>query len=199
MGIKDVISWHILPGRRYEGVFDKVKRIDFLPDDYKGVVFVDRPIPIGYGQTNSQPTTVAFMLEILQPQAGDRVLDVGSGSGWTTALLAEIVGEKGEVFGVELVPELVEFGTKNLEKYQFKHAQILQADKKVFGLSDEGPFDKILVSASAKKLPNELVDQLKVGGRLVIPIKNSIWRIDKLAKGNLDKEEYPGFVFVPLR
>lgn len=199
MDVTKLISWDILPGRSFEEAFKVVKRGDFLSSKYKDEDIGDHPVPIGYGQTNSQPTTVAFMLELLQPGVGDRVLDVGSGSGWTTALLAEIVGDKGKVFGVELIPELVEFGQKNLTKYNFGQAQILQAEKGVLGLPKKGPFDKILVSAAARKLPEELVEQLKIGGRIVIPIKNSVWRIDKVSEKELDEEEFPGFMFVPLK
>ena len=199
MNMKDVISWHILPSKTFEEVFDRVDRSDFLPLNRKDDQFGDYPIPIGYGQTNSQPTTVAFMLELLQPKEGDRVLDVGSGSGWTTALLAEIVGEKSKVFGTEIVPELTKLGQENLSKYEFKQATIHQADEDVLGLPSEAPFDKILVSAASKTMPDELLDQLKVGGRLVIPIKSSIWRVDKISEEKFEKEEYPGFAFVPLK
>jgi protein-L-isoaspartate(D-aspartate) O-methyltransferase len=197
--MKEVISWHILPSKTFEDIFDRVDRADFLHSKQKDDKLGDYPIPIGYGQTNSQPTTVAFMLELLQPRAGDRVLDIGSGSGWTTALLAEIVGEKGKVFGVEIVPELTKFGQENLSKYDFKQATIHQADKNTLGFPSEAPFDKILVSAAAKELPEEFIDQLKVGGRLVVPIKNSVWRIDKTSEKSYEEEEFPGFAFVPLK
>lgn len=137
------------------------------------------------------------MLELLNPKEGGKILDVGSGSGWTTALLAEIVGPKGHVYGVEKIPELVQFGRGNLDKYKFENAEIFQSGK-TLGLPNHAPFDKILVSASTGGLPQELVDQLGVGGIMVIPIKNSIWQIKKISEAKLQKKEYPGFVFVPL-
>ena len=177
--------------------FKKIDRKDFMAVGYEDLAYVDEALPIGYGQTISQPLTVAFMLELLEPQAGEKILDVGSGSGWTTALLAEIVGETGKVFGVEKIPELVEFGRKNLTKYKFGNIEIRLAGEKL-GLQDESPFDKILVSAAGEGLPQELVDQLATHGRMVIPIKNSIWKIDKISEEEIKKEEYFGFSFVPL-
>ena len=90
--------------------FREVKRVDFLPKEIKDLAELNEALSIGYGQTISQPLVVAFMLELLQPQPGDKILDVGSGSGWTTALLAQIVGQKGKVIAIDIIPELVEFG-----------------------------------------------------------------------------------------
>ena len=102
--------------------FEKVDRKDFVPEELKDKAYLNTPLPIGYGQTISQPLTVAFMLELLQPQAGDKVLEIGSGSGWQTALLAHMVSGgngRGKVIAVELIPELMAFGRKNVAKYGF--------------------------------------------------------------------------------
>lgn len=183
--------------------FKKTDRADFVLSDFKKEAYRDYPLPIGYNVTISQPTTVAFMLELLEPKKGDKILDIGSGSGWTTELLSQIVGKKGKVFGVEIIPELVEFGRKNLSKYNkknvfYKNAEIILAKKDILGFSEKAPFDKILVSAMAKKLPKELVNQLSISGILVIPIKNSIWRIDKISENEIKEKEFYGFNFVPL-
>jgi len=199
----------VLKTPRIIEAFQKIDRKYFVNKDNLLRAYQDHPISIGYGATISQPTTVAIILELLNPQEGEKILDIGSGSAWSTALLAYIVGQEGKVWGVEIVPELVELGRENLKKYNFsalgesasggENIKILSADKNIVGLPQKAPFDKILVSASAGQLPQELIDQLKSGGRLVIPIKNSIWKIDKKINGKIEKEEFLGFVFVPLQ
>ena len=183
--------------------FKKIKRADFLPEDMKDLAEFNEALPIGFGQTISQPLVVAFMLEQLQPQPGDKILDVGSGSGWTTALLAEIVDSKGKVIAIEVVPELMEFGKKNVEKYNFIKKGLVEficADGSK-GYKKAALFDKILVSAAASEISPAWKEQLKVGGRIVTPIGSSIWLFIKKAekKGFVFEEiEYPGFTFVPL-
>ncbi len=178
--------------------FKKVDRKDFVLPKFYEEAYNDYPLPIGFNQTISQPTTVAFMLELLEPKKGDKVLDVGSGSGYTTALLAHAVDSFGKVYGVEIVPGLVKFGRQNLQKYNLKNAQILQAQKDIFGLPDKAPFDKILVSASAEEVPKELINQLDFEGTMVIPVGHSIYKIYKDSEGKLSTQEYYGFTFVPL-
>jgi protein-L-isoaspartate(D-aspartate) O-methyltransferase len=177
--------------------FKEIDRKDFVREEFLSFAYEDGPLPIGGGQTISQPFTIAFMLELLNPQKDERVLDVGSGSGYTTALLSHLVGSAGKVVGVEIIPELVAFGKNNLSKYNFTNAEIRQAGD-TLGIPEEAPYDKILVSASAEKIPEALVDQLKIGGVMVASIGNDIWRIEKEADGNLDIEKHPGFAFVPL-
>ena len=158
---------------------------------------MDSPLPIGYGQTNSQPSTVRRMLTWLDARAGDKVLDVGSGSGWTAALLCHIVGPAGHVFAVEKVPELVEFGRRNNEKYSTKNVKFFRAGKS-YGLPEHAPFDRILVSASAHELPRELLGHLKAKGKLVVPVQNDILEITKNSGTDYNIKTHPGFVFVPL-
>ncbi len=187
--------------------FKKIKRIDFLPEDMKNLAEENGALPIGYGQTISQPLVVAFMLELLEPKEGEKILDIGSGSGWTTALLAEIVGQKGKVIAIELISELKEFGEKNVEKYNFIGKGIVEficADGSK-GYKKEAPFDKILTSATALKIYQPWKEQLKTGGRIVTPIGNSIWLFVKKSaphqdpgEGEFQEKEFPGFVFVPL-
>lgn len=180
--------------------FRRIKRIDFLPEDLKDLAELNEALPIGSGQTISQPLVVAFLLEWLEPKEGDKILDVGSGSGWTTALLSEIVGEKGKVIAVELVSELKEFGERNVSKYNFVKkgiAEFICADGSK-GYEKEAPYDKILASASAGELPEAWKKQLKVGGRIVVPIENSIWLFVKKSETEFEKTERAGFVFVPL-
>jgi protein-L-isoaspartate(D-aspartate) O-methyltransferase len=179
-----------------EDAFAKVDRANFVPDHLNNQVFIDAPLPIGFGQTISQPTTVKMMLEWLEPQPGDKVLDVGSGSGWTAALLAHLVGPKGNVYALELIPELVEFGRQNAQRAGVANAKFFQAGKN-FGQPKYAPYDGILVSAAARKVPQELIDQLADGGKMVIPVNNDILEIEK-DNGQTSTKKHPGFVFVPL-
>ncbi len=190
--------------------FRSVGRKDFLPheksddpleDELRFMAEIDAPLPIGFGQTISQPYTVAFMLEQLQPQKGDKVLDVGTGSGWQAALLAHMVGPKGRVVTVERIPELAQSAKKNIEKYGFKNVHYIVGDGNL-GYPKEAPYDRIVVAAAAHdKIPKKLVDQLARGGKLLIPIggvRQSLFFITKTDKGKILKEEFPGFQFVPL-
>ena len=190
----------VLKSEEIINAFLKIDRIDFIRDENKFEAYADYPLPIGYGQTISQPWTVAFMLELLQPQEENKVLDVGFGSGWTTCLLAEIVGEKGRVYGIEIIPEIFDFGKKNIEKYNFIKKKIVEIKR---GDGSEGwkeyaPFDRILVSASADEIPQNLIDQLNLNGILVIPDKTGINQIIKKENGQIEKYHYYGFSFVPL-
>lgn len=177
--------------------FDRFSRVDFLPSATKALAEVDMALEIGFGQTNSQPTTVRWMLEKLDARDGEKVLDVGSGSGWTTALLSNIVGSKGMVYAVERIPQLVEMGEKNCRDAGVENAKFFQSGK-VLGLPDKAPFNRILVSAAADEIPTDLIDQLKVGGRLVMPVRNSVVVIDKTSNRIYSCVEYPGYIFVPL-
>jgi protein-L-isoaspartate(D-aspartate) O-methyltransferase len=137
------------------------------------------------------------MLELLDVKEGNKILDVGSGSGWTTALLAFLAGKKSEVIGVERVKELVEFGQKNLQKYNFSHAKIIEAQKGKFGIPQK-KFDRILVSAAYHEIPKDLLDQLEINGIMVVPVASSIFKVEKISEKEIRKEEFVGFTFVPL-
>jgi protein-L-isoaspartate(D-aspartate) O-methyltransferase len=181
--------------------FREIKRKDFLPENLKKFSSLNEALSIGFGQTISQPLVVAFMLEKLQPKQGEKVLDIGSGSGYTTALLANIVGNRGRVVSVELIQKLKDFQEKNLLKYNFikkGRIKLICADGSK-GYKKEAPFDKILVSASVKKeIPKAWKDQLKAGGRIVSSVRQSIWVLEKQSNKEFKKNEYHGFVFVPL-
>ncbi len=198
--IRDLVYQGYLKTDRIIEAFSKVRRVDFVPKDLESAAQADIPLPIGQGQTISQPLTVAFMLEKLGPHPGDKILDVGSGSGWTTALLGHIVGKKGKVIGIERIKSLCDFSTNNLSKYHLiegGRAKIICADGSK-GYVNEAPFDRILVSAAAAEIPKEFKKQLKIGGRLVIPVGGSIWVLERKSEKYFQETEYPGFVFVPL-
>ncbi len=193
----ELVENGVLKSQNIRRALDFVDRKDFLPSNFQGNAYINSPIPIGFGQTNSQPLTVVFMLELLMVESGNKILDIGSGSGWTTALLAFLTGEIGQVTGLERVPKLVEFGKNNLTKYNFKHAKIAPAQPGDLGIVGE-KFDRILVSASYPHIPPELLDQLEIGGIMVIPVQESIWKIKRTSETGLKEEEFFGFNFVPL-
>ncbi len=203
--IDELIQSDYLKSPEIINAFKKIKREDFLLPGDEDKADINAPLSIGHSQTISQPLTVAFMLELLQAKKGDKVLDVGSGSGWTAALLAEIIGEKGKVYGLERIEELKEFAEKNIKKYNFISkgiAQIFCSDG-YKGLPKFAPFDKIIVAAAAEKIPKELLKQLKVGGRMVLPVgrqyeSQDIVVIDKVGENKFKEKRFPGFVFVPL-
>jgi len=198
--IDDLIREGWLKTPRIIEAFNKIKREDFLPEDLKDLSELNKALSIGYSQTISQPLVVAFMLELLDPKKGDKILDIGSGSGWTTALLAEIVGKEGKVFSLEVVPELKDFGERNVVKYGFVQegvAEFICADASK-GYSKYAPYDKILASASARKIPDIWKNQLKEEGRIVAPANNSIFLIIKKPDTVFKETEYKGFTFVPL-
>jgi protein-L-isoaspartate(D-aspartate) O-methyltransferase len=187
----------VLDNKILKDAFVAIDRKDFVLEDYAEEAYEDYALPLGQGSTISQPTTVAFMLELLDPQEGDNILDVGSGSGFTTALLAHIVGDKGKVSGVERIPEIVKLGQGNIKKYDFKNAEILQAGEEV-GFSKEAPYDKILVSAAAEELPKKLLEQLKIGGTMIVPVYDNLWQVKKTSETDTEIKKFDRFEFVPL-
>ena len=180
-----------------DAAFEAVPRAGFLPRRARLSAAFDGPISIGHGQTSSQPRTVAAMLRLLDVQEGDRVLDVGSGSGWTTALLAHLTGPGGTVLGVELVPELVVWGSANLARTSYDWAAIRAAEPPVLGWPASAPYDRILVSAAARTLPAELVGQLRDGGRIVVPV-NGTMTLGLRRGSELEASQHGSYRFVPL-
>lgn len=183
--------------KRVDKAFQLAPREMFLPHDVRQYALVDRPIGIGHGQTNSQPSLVRRMLKWLDPKPGDNVLDVGSGSGWTSALLGRLVEPNGSVHAVERIPELVAIGQHNATDSGVKNVSFHQAGD-TFGLPEHAPYDCILVSASTDELPPELIDQLRTGGRIVIPVGHDIVIASKSKDGLLKTDRHTGFLFVPL-
>lgn len=177
----------------------RVTRRDFLPVELRERAHVDHPLALAHGQTNSQPSTVAAMLRLLDVRDGARVLDVGAGSGWTTALLGQLTGPRGEVVGVELEPDLVSFGRANLARWDMTWTSIRQALPDVVGWPDASPYDRILVSADARELPAALVDQLGADGILVLPVRGRMLRLVRSGAGPPRQTEHGRYRFVPLR
>lgn len=198
--IADLIRAGYLKNHFLIEAFERIDRIDFVPENLKNKAYLNQPLPIGFGQTISQPLTVAFMLELLEPKPDEKILEVGAGSGWVSALLAQMVGEAGNVCAIERIPELCEFGKRNIAKYRFTEKGIIDfvcgdASK---GYSRKAPFDKIIAAAAGKDVPLAWQEELKIGGRLVMPIGHSIVVLDKISQNEFEKKEFFGFSFVPL-
>ena len=175
---------------RVAAAFDAVPRARYLPPDQQRYAGQDRPLPLGHGATSSQPSTVRAMLELLALEPGQRVLDVGAGSGWTTALLGHLVGPAGEVVAVERVPELVDTA-------RARGLPVHLAAPGVLGWPSRAPYDRILVSASANELPAALVGQLAPGGVMVIPVRSDMLRVTATA-ADPEVERHGRYLFVPL-
>jgi len=184
----------VLQSEALEEAFKQVDRADFVAGDYLAEAYEDYPLPIAEGATISQPTTVAFTLELLDIQEGDRVLDVGSGSGWTTALIASLVGGEGGVLGIEIQPELVEFGRRNLQKYHYSNAVIEDARTT---LLHEESFDKILVSSELQDIPEEFIRALAEEGMILAPLGGSLVLFRKRGDELVEEKRVEGFAFVP--
>jgi protein-L-isoaspartate(D-aspartate) O-methyltransferase len=174
-------------------------RVGFLPDWQQRNAPLDRALAIGYDATCSQPSTVVAMLELLDVMPGHRVLDVGSGSGWTTAILAHLVGPAGTVVGVDIVPELVEHAAERLRRAELTWATVVCAMPAALGAPGDGPFDRILLSADGGRVPEALVGQLVLGGRLVGPADGRMAIVDLSSEGPTISYGPGHYAFVPLR
>lgn len=176
-----------------------VPRHMFVPSDYLGMAYNDHPLPIGYGQTISQPYIVAWMTELLELKPGEKVLEIGTGSGYQAAVLAELDGVK--VYTIEIVPELAETAANRLEELGYSEVEVMQGDG-YYGWPEHAPFDAIIVTAAPDHLPAPLVEQLAEGGRLVIPIGppggyQSLWKFVREGEG-VTAYNMGGVRFVPF-
>jgi protein-L-isoaspartate(D-aspartate) O-methyltransferase len=177
----------------------RVSRGDFVPAQWREQAVADAPVPIGFGQTTSQPTLIAWMISLLDLSAGDRVLEVGTGSGYQTAILAELGCV--DVYSVEIIPELAESASERLQRLGYIQVHLKQGDG-YNGWADHAPFDGILVSAACIVVPPPLLAQLADGGRLVIPLGRPdscqiLWKYVKRPDG-LVGESMQLVAFVPL-
>ena len=177
--------------------FLKIKRENFITKQLKFRAYENRALPIGKGQTISQPYTIAMMLDLLNLEKDQRVLEIGSGCGYVLALLSEIVGKNGEVFGVEIIKELAEESKGNLEGCE--NVRVYNKNG-VDGLDEKAPYDRILISAGCKKVPDKVLTQLKEGGILVAPVgprdEQILTKIQREKNEFIIKEKIPGFIFV---
>ena len=179
---------------------NKVPRHLFVPSVQIANAYVDHPLPIGYAQTISAPHMVAMMCDLLELHEGLTILEIGAGSGYNAAVMAEIMGTKGKIYSIERLEKLSVFAQDNLKKAGYSNVEIICADGSL-GLPEHAPYDRICVTASAPCTPLPLVEQLKPGGIMVIPEGKAyqrLYRIKKDMEGNITKEDCGGVIFVPL-
>lgn len=193
-------QYGIIHNKAIFDAFAQLPRELFVLPQYQEQAYADIPLPILAGQTISQPTTVVFMLEQLAIKPGQKILEVGAGSGYNAALLGLLVGQKGTVISTEIIPELTHYAQENIRKAGIDNVQVIQSDGSQ-GYSAEAPYDRIIVAAAAPQIPQALLDQLKDGGILLIPVGGpegqDMIRVTK--KGASYAQENLGvFRFVPL-
>ena len=174
-------------------------RHEFVPQSLRRDAYDNRPLPIGEDQTISQPYIVALMTEMLRPAPSDRVLEVGTGSGYQAAVLSRLVGH---VYSIEIVPTLARRSAEQLKRLGYANVTVRQGDGYA-GWREHAPFDSIIVTAGAQHVPKPLVEQLKPGGRMVIPVGSRLWGqelllIEKRADGRISKRSLGSVRFVPL-
>ncbi|MBW2493571.1 MAG: protein-L-isoaspartate(D-aspartate) O-methyltransferase [Deltaproteobacteria bacterium] len=173
-----------------------VPRHRFVPPASRDRAYLDRPLPIGYGQTISQPYIVAAMTELLHPESTDRVLEIGTGSGYQAAVVSRLVAK---VYTIEIVPELAESAAKTLAELGYANIEVTAGDG-YRGIPKQAPFDGILVTAAPEEIPAPLIEQLAVGGRMVIPVGDfyqQLTVVEKTEKGISKRTVFP-VRFVPM-
>jgi protein-L-isoaspartate(D-aspartate) O-methyltransferase len=187
---------------RVLAAFTRIPRHAFVPEESQDEAQADRPLDIGWGQTISQPFVVAAMAEALELTGPERVLEIGTGSGYALAVLAEMLPVNADVRGIEIIPELAERAQRNLKQLGYDNVQVRQGDG-AFGWPEAAPFDAILVSAAPRQVPKALLEQLAPGGRLVLPVgpttdrqELQLWR--RLPGDGFERRTLMQVRFVPL-
>jgi protein-L-isoaspartate(D-aspartate) O-methyltransferase len=200
--VKHLISTGALKTSIIIEAFRKTPRHLFVRKDYLNHAYEDIPLPTYQGQTISQPYTVAIMTEALNPKPGEKVLEIGAGSGYQAAIIGRCVGIKGKVITVELEPDLVEISKKNIKKVKLKNVMIINGDGKL-GYAKESPYDKCMITAACDEIPKKVIEQVKIGGRIVAPVNDFLGQkmlvVDKISETEFKKQDLGSVVFVPLR
>ena len=188
-----------LNDKKVEFVIRQTPRHNFVPSSLQDRAYENGPLPLLSGQTISQPSVVARMTEWLEIKEGQKILEIGSGSGWQCAIIAKLVGN-GQIFTVERHENLANFAKDNLKKSGIKNAYIINGDGRL-GLPRESPYDRIIITAACKDVPKSLFDQLTTDGLLLAPVGENIQSLilfKKTPKGVVEIKNQSGYVFVPL-
>lgn len=196
--IRHLIKYNYIKSEKVINAMLKVDRAKFVPNDYMADAYSDYPLPIGFKQTISAPSIVGLMTEVLDIQGADKILEIGCGSGYQAAILAEIA-KNGKIYTIERILELIEITKEKLKNYN--NIKILPGDG-YYGYKDEAPYDKIIVTAAPVEIPNSLIEQLKVGGKMVIPVGGhhlqNLILAEKISRTKLKKTVLCECMFVPL-
>jgi protein-L-isoaspartate(D-aspartate) O-methyltransferase len=195
--VKEQMSMRGISAERVLAAMGKVPREEFVPEQLRAASYADQPLPIGYDQTISQPFIVAFMTEELQPQPADRVLEIGTGSGYQAAILAELVGE---VYSIEIIEPLARTAEATLQRLGYKNVHVKVGDG-YRGWAEHAPFDAVIVTCAPDHVPQPLVDQLKEAGRIIIPVgpqgDQDLYLLEK-QNGALKQRSVTPVRFVPM-
>jgi len=179
---------------------EKTKRELFVPPEFQEISYDNIPLPIGYEQTISQPYTVAYMIQLLDIKQGNKILEIGSGSGYNAAVMSHLVGRKGKIISLEIIKERAEITRKNLKSAGIRNVKVIHTNG-YYGYEKESPYDRIIVTAGSPEIPKHLMKQLKMNGVMVIPIRRGfgevMFKIVKKEKPIIT--ECGDFAFVPLR
>ena len=197
MMLREQISFRGIRDDRVIAAFLKVERHKFIPEAHRNSSYADHPVPIGEGQTISQPYIVALMTECLELKGKERVLEIGTGSGYQAAILAELAQE---VYSVERFPVLAQQARSVLDELSYSNIKI-KVDDGTLGWKEEGPFDRIIVTAASSEIPQPLIDQLQKGGKLIMPVGETFSQVLTILEkedGKLTSRIVCGCVFVPL-
>ena len=203
IALNDLINYlknsRFLNDKKVEDAFRNIPRHEFVPSSELDYAYYNEPLPIKKNQTISQPAVVSRMTEWLDVRQGQKVLEIGTGSGWQTAILSYLVGQ-GIVYSVEIKPELVKFAQENLEKLGINNVHIILSDGSI-GYSKASPYDRIMITAACTEIPLPLLDQLADGGLLIAPVgdsSQSLVLLQKTRKGIIEIKNESHYVFVPL-
>jgi len=201
--LNDLISYlknsRFLNDKKVENAFRNIPRHEFVPSSELDYAYYNEPLPIKKNQTISQPAVVSRMTEWLDVRQGQKVLEIGTGSGWQTAILSYLV-DQGTVYSIEIKPELVKFAQENLEKLGINNVNIILSDGGI-GYSKASPYDRIMITAACTEIPLPLLDQLVDGGLLIAPVgdsSQSLILLQKTRKGIIEIKNESHYLFVPL-
>lgn len=181
--------------------FRKALRYKFVPEECISMSSDDIPLPIARGSTISQPSTVAVMLEELNPKSGEKVLEIGTGSGWQAAILSFCVGKKGKVITIEIDKAVFEFAQRNIHKFDINNIDIVNDDG-ADGYPKEAPYGKIIFTAALPEIPVKVMKQLKIGGKLIAPVgrySQTMVVLTKISDNKYEEKDIGSFLFVPIK